>query len=269
MDYLTLYGAHPLDYVRTCAKAGCAHVAFFLSALDFAGLPPGPPSLFDDAGLRRDVLACLDDHGMSIGLIDGFGIRKGVSALDYRPAFDVLGELGVDRINTAVSGEWEHAVDQATALVDIAAEHGVTVTVEAIPTFTVGSLPEALELLRRVGKPNFKLLIDTMHVSRSGGTSLMATLDPDLISYVQICDAPLSKPAGWTYLEEALHERKIPGEGELPLVQILKHLPPDVIVSMEIPMRSARQAGLSEMDHARLAADGARKVMQAARQASA
>jgi sugar phosphate isomerase/epimerase len=104
-----------------------------------------------------------------------------------------------------------------------------------------------------------------MHVSRAGDAAAVATIDPALIDYVQICDGPLATPSAEAYLEEALHERMVPGAGEMPLVEMLRHIRPDVVVSAEVPLRKLREAGMSDLDRARLVAAGARDVMRAAR----
>jgi sugar phosphate isomerase/epimerase len=268
MEYLTLYGAHPLDYVRTCARVGCAQVSFFTRSLDFEGLPPGPPSLFDDAQLRKDVISLVRDNGLTIGCIDGFGFHGDVSVRDHRPLLDVLGELGVTLINTTSNVEWGRTVDEISALVELATSYGLTVTAEAVATFSLGTLPKALELAAKVDRKNFKLTIDTMHVSRTGGAPLVGTMDPDLIGYVQICDGWISTPTiPGPYLQEALHERMVPGEGDYPLVEMMKSVPPGVIVSLEVPMRALRERGVSDVDRAAAAAAGTRKVMQAASEA--
>jgi sugar phosphate isomerase/epimerase len=95
-----------------------------------------------------------------------------------------------------------------------------------------------------VARPEFRLLIDTMHLVRTGsGAADIAALDPGMIGYVQLCDAPLvSKYA--TYMEEAMTERMVPGTGELPLLEILAALPHHLVISLEVPQRSLALAGV-------------------------
>jgi sugar phosphate isomerase/epimerase len=91
---------------------------------------------------------------------------------------------------------------------------------------------------------NFSLMIDAMHYFRLGNSlDELATLDPAMIGYVQLCDAPW-QPRFDTYMEEAFYERMVPGQGELPLVEFLRLIPSDVVVSLEIPMRSLAEQGL-------------------------
>lgn len=266
LEYLTLYGAHPLEFIRIAHETGYQHVSFLTGPLDYPGLPSGAPSLFEDARLRREVQASLRDRGMSISQVDGFVFRNGTMAQSYRPILDLLGALGVTQINTCSLSGWDQALEQTAALVEIASAYGLTVTVENIPGFTIGTLPAALELVRKIGKSNFKLVLDVMHVSRTGGVPLIGTFDPELIAYVQICDGLAPMPSLDAYMEEALHDRMAAGEGEFPLIEILKHIPRDVIVSAEVPMRRLRRTGVSDLQIARLNADCARKVLLAAQQ---
>jgi sugar phosphate isomerase/epimerase len=108
----------------------------------------------------------------------------------------------------------------------------------------IANLSAALAAVRYVGKPNFRILIDTMHFVRSGsGAADIAALDPNVIGYVQLCDAPLRSKHS-SYMEEALYERMVPGTGELPLLDILTALPEDVVIGLEVPQRSLAEAGV-------------------------
>jgi hypothetical protein len=60
-----------------------------------------------------------------------------------------------------------------------------------------------------------------------------------------------------------MFERRVPGDGEMPLEAILAHVRPDVIVSAEVPLRARREAGVSDLERARLVVDGTRRVLAA------
>jgi sugar phosphate isomerase/epimerase len=86
-------------------------------------------------------------------------------------------------------------------------------------------------------------MIDTMHVARSGATTAdLAALDPATVGHIQLCDVPRT-PVIPDYMEEAMWERGVPGEGELPLADMLSALPRGRIVGLEIPRRSEALAG--------------------------
>lgn len=266
LEYLTVYGSHPLETVKIAADIGCSHLSFFTQAVDFPGMPPHPPSLFDDPSLRKDVLAALGDHGLSIALIDGFGFASAEGAkFDLlRAQLDIICELGVDKVNTSSTLEWTATIDKVGTLADLCAEYGLMLTIEAIPTYTIGDLPSALAVIEQVNRANLKLLIDTMHIARTGGAELLARIDPALIGYVQICDGPAGMPSGEVYFDQALHQREVPGEGQLPLVEMMACVPEHIVASMEVPLRSLREQGISDAERARLSAAGSIKVLAAA-----
>ena len=100
-------------------------------------------------------------------------------------------------------------------LAENAAAVGIRTMIEFVPTFGIGDLPTALAALRHFGRSDTSLVIDIMHVARSGTQPAdLAALDPAMIGHIQLCDGPL-KPAGPDYGRECLYERLSPGEGEL------------------------------------------------------
>jgi len=265
LENLTLAGVSPLHFIRTAAEAGCRNIGLWpaLTESNPLGLPAF--SLTDDAPLRRKIVACLNDHGVSIALLDALFITPTESVEQYRPVFETFAELGVKRVNAvSVDPSWERTVDEMAALVTMAAEYNATVVVETCRLMTIGTLAQAMRLIETVALPNFKLLIDTMHVTRSGEAEALAAIDPNLIDYVQLCDGPLHSPSDEAYWDEALHERRVPGDGEMPLVKMLRTIRPEVIVSGEVPMRSLRAAGVSDLERSKMVVAGMRRVLEAA-----
>jgi sugar phosphate isomerase/epimerase len=81
------------------------------------------------------------------------------------------------------------------------------------------------------------VLVDALHLHR-GGTSpeRLRAIDPQLMPYLQLCDAP--GPAPTQVDDELMHEarygRLLPGDGELPLHELLEAIPPDAPLSVEV-----------------------------------
>jgi sugar phosphate isomerase/epimerase len=115
--------------------------------------------------------------------------------------------------------------------------------------------------MKHVAHANFKLLIDTMHFFRRGSDiNDLAAIDINAIGYVQLCDAPLTSTYS-SYMEEALHERMVPGEGELPLRELLARLPSDLIYSVEVPQRSLAEAGIQSRERVALSVNATRRLL--------
>lgn len=119
----------------------------------------------------------------------------------------------------------------------------------------------ALAARQYVGRSEFRLLIDTMHLVRSGsGAAELAAIDADHIGYAQLNDTTL-RPRMDNYMEEAMFERMVPGEGELPLHALLSALPGDTVLEIEVPRRSLALAGVSPIDRLRPCVEAARRLL--------
>jgi hypothetical protein len=150
LEYLTVIGCPALDYVRIAADIGCSHIAFHTRPLDFPGMPPPAPTIFEHKQLRKDVVAAIADHGLAVHLVDGFGFHDRDPRPDHRALLDMSAEIGATRISCGLAMELEPGIEQIARLADEAAPYGFTVLIEGIPTYTVGTLPEALHVVNTV-----------------------------------------------------------------------------------------------------------------------
>ncbi|OCB31775.1 xylose isomerase [Mycobacterium malmoense] len=259
---LSVFGLPPVELVNLAGDLGCRFVSAALQGMPL--VPLGYPrfSLIDDAGLRQAVLAAMDDRGVRISLGDGFLVLPGADVRALRGDLDVLAELGVPRINVvSLDPDVPRSFDQFAALTDLAAELGIQTLVEPVPGLTVGDLPTAIAAVEHVARPDFRLLIDTMHVVRSGSSAAdLAAIDPARIGYAQLNDTTL-RPRTENYMEEAMFERMVPGEGELPLRSILSVLPSDIVIELEVPRRQLALAGVSPIDRMRPCVEAARRLL--------
>jgi sugar phosphate isomerase/epimerase len=104
-------------------------------------------------------------------------------------------------------------------------------------------------------------MFDTMHFGRSAARiSDLAALDPQFIGYVQLCDAPRI-PVIEDYMEEAMFERMVPGEGELPLLDMLAALPRDRVIGLEVPLRREAEAGVGPHERLGRCVEAARNLL--------
>ncbi|OBG96024.1 xylose isomerase [Mycobacterium sp. E3251] len=259
---LSVFGLPPVELVNLAADLGCRYISAALQGMPL--LPLGYPrfSLKDDAGLRKTLLAAMHDRGVTISLGDGFLVAPGADTSAFCTDLDVLAKLGVPRINVvSLDPDLPRSFDQFAALTEIAAQRNIQTLIEPVPGLTVGDLPTALAALRHVGRPDFRLLIDTMHLVRSGsGAAALAAIDPAQVAYAQLNDTTL-RPRIENYMEEAMFERMVPGEGELPLRDILSVLPSDIVIEIEVPRRSLALSGVSPIDRLRPCVEAARRLL--------
>lgn len=262
LGMLSVFGLPPIEFVDLAAALGCRHISAAVQGMPLVPLGYPPFSLKDDAALRKDLLAAMDDRGVSISLGDGFLVLPAADVHALRPDLDVLAELAVPRIN-AVSLEPDHArtLDQFAKLTEFAAQRGIDTVVEPVPGLTIGDLAAGLAATEYVGRSEFRLLIDTMHLVRSGaGAADLAAIDPERIGYAQLNDTTL-RPRIDNYMEEAMFERMVPGEGELPLRDILSALPVDTVIEIEVPQRTLALAGVSPIERLRPCVEAARRLL--------
>lgn len=265
IENISVFGLPPVEFVNLAADLGCQCISTGLTSFDF-GVHDYPPfSLRDDLALRREMVAVMRDRGIAISLGEGLTIRPGISARDHEADLDIMCELGVEVVNTvSMDPDLSRTFDQFGIMAEMVAARGRKTTTELAPSLTVCDLPTALDAVRHVGRPDFTLLIDTMHVIRSGSTVAdVAALDPDLIGYIQLCDAPL-KPRFESYFEESMFERMVPGEGELGLSELLAVLPPDRVYSLELPLRSEAKAGIGPHQRLSKCVAAARRLLSEA-----
>lgn len=257
IENLTHMGMPPVDLVKLVAANGCTGISGALGPMPLAmfGYPDFHPypdwSLENDPALRREMKAAMADTGVRIELGEGFRVGADRDVADYAHGLDLMAELGAVRIN-AVSMEpsLERTYDQLALLADMVVTRGMMFTIEFAPMNTINNLASALAAIDHVGKGRARVLIDAMHLFRSGGgVADVAALDPDLIGYAQLCDVPLAAPDGVPYFQEATLARMVPGTGELPLAEWIAALPSDLPIGIEVPMIAALVASQPVADH--------------------
>jgi sugar phosphate isomerase/epimerase len=262
IELLSVFGMPPVEFVGLAAELGCQYISTGMTGFPLPQLGQQEFSLKDDPALRREILAAMDDTGVSIALGDGMLILPGADIADRASDLDILAELRVRRVNSvSLEPDRTRTFDQLAKLAELAAERGMETTTEPAPGTTVDNVTTALAALKYVDRSNFRLLIDTMHLVRSGfGAADIAALDPGSIGYAQLSDTTLS-PRSDNYMQEATFERLVPGDGELPLLDILKALPPEVVIGLEVPRLSLAEAGVSHLERVRPCVEAARGLL--------
>jgi sugar phosphate isomerase/epimerase len=205
---------------------------------------------FDAVGLWFDPEAWSDATTRNVAerLAD-----TGVTALDIEPVLfgwgrrgdhgeqmiEIAATLAVPHVLVASGGATAtETAERLTALSAHAAEVApeVVLVLEFLPIFSVATLAQAARIVRAIGAPNVGVLVDTLHLDRSG--SRLEDAGGVALPYLQLADAGPVRPADVTGLRvEALEGRLLPGEGVLPLVDVLRAIP-GVPVSVEL--RSSR-----------------------------
>lgn len=243
IDMQTVFGMPPVDHVKLAAELGCGHVSTGLAPVPWK-LERFPMWSLHDADTRREMIVAMRDLGITLSAVEGFAIRANAHVGDRAADLDVAAELGAKRVNSVcMEPDLARGLEQLAILAELAGQRALTLTLEFAPPHTINTLAGALSAVRAVGSPNIRLVIDAMHLFRSGGTIAdLVAIEPTLIGYAQFCDVPSTSKDG-NYYNEACFDRKCPGEGELPLDAFVRALPRDVPIGIEVPMLSEIRAG--------------------------
>jgi len=200
----------------------------------------------------REVRSRLDDTG-TIALdiepvIFGPDGDPGDALIDAAVAIGARYVLAASRVPATPA-----VIDRFGELCDRAALGGVTIVLEFLPIFAVSSLASALEVVRAAARPNSGVLVDTLHLARSGGSAAdLRSVDAALLPYLQLADAPATPADGSIggLVHEALHGRVLLGDGGLDIRSTLAVVP-EVPVSFELRSRALVDAHPDPVERAR------------------
>src|SRR5690606_35843826 len=123
-----------------------------------------------------------------------------------------------------------------------------------LPWSGIPNAAVALELVRRTGRANATVLVDTWHWFRGGADlAMLEALPGDRVGSLQINDAPRQAPDH--PMLESMVDRRMPGEGDIPLVDVLRTLAAiGVSAPLGVEVFHARHAEMDATDVARRAA---------------
>jgi sugar phosphate isomerase/epimerase len=245
-----------------CARdAGFSHVG-----LRLIPATPNEPSYetIGDTRVIRETLARLADTGIRVLDVEILRIKPETQAHDFLALLETAARLGARNALVADNDPDEaRFTDNFSALCDLAAPFGIAPCLETMPWTDAKSFAHGARIVGNVSRGNAGLLIDAIHFDRGGSVaSEIATVPAAWLRYFQICDAPAQRP---TTIEGLLHqaraERLLPGEGGLDLRGILRALPRDVPISLEIPQRELART-MPAVERARRALAATQRLLE-------
>ncbi|MFC0202956.1 sugar phosphate isomerase/epimerase family protein [Novosphingobium soli] len=216
-----------------------------------------------------EARAALARTGLPVLDVEVVWIRPETALDDHRRVLDIGAELGAANVLCVSSHPEEGAaVEQLAALCRHAEDSGMRVALEFGIFTEVKTLAQALRVLDRVAHPLGAVLIDPIHVDRSGTTlAEVAALDPALLPYAQFCDARAERPDASNFAEiiaDAVDLREQAGKGALPLAAMLQALPAAIPLSIELRSAALRAAFPEPEGRARAVLDATRRWLEQA-----
>jgi sugar phosphate isomerase/epimerase len=260
LAHFTVMDADPVALLRVGAAAG----------FDAVGLRIAPPFPSDrimpvigDAPLQRRIREAMRDTGLTVLDVEAFWIFPDTDVAAWRPALDLAVELGARHVLTVGNDPNRgRLAAKLASFCEDAAQRGLRVMLEFIPYSALRGLGDAADLLIEVRPANAGILVDAIHLSRSGGhPSDLARYDPSLFTYAHLCDVPAAPPPPEGLRDEARGGRLYPGEGGLWLDAFVTAFLPGTPMAVEAP-NASRNAALPPEDRARLAAGAARNLLR-------
>lgn len=266
----TVLQCSPLELVSIAADTGCDGVCVFVHvpANPGAGRPAFPRVT---RAMLPEMRARLRDTGIRVSNLEYFPLTADAALTDFRAALELGAELGGQRAVVHLHDtDEQRGIANLAGFTEMAAGYGLAVGLEFVG-LSAGcpSLARALQLVERAGQTNLGVGIDPLHLQRTGGTSGdLAGVDARLLSYAQLCDGPALADSALAldrerYVAEVF-DRLSPGEGVFPLTALLKNLPAELPLDVEVPALRLNGSDISPREHARSAVMGARQVLTAA-----
>lgn len=175
------WGGNFVPYTEKCARLGFDILEVACGAFDR-----------EDDRFFRELAAAAKANGLR--LTGGYGPRKehnlaGTDPAQVEAAFRFYADMfrkmelaGIDRLGGALYSYWpaqctpetdkaadtDRSVARMQRLADLAADHGITLCMEALNRFEgymINTADECLAYVRAVNRPNVKVMLDTFHMN--------------------------------------------------------------------------------------------------------
>ncbi|MNF53486.1 Xylose isomerase-like TIM barrel [compost metagenome] len=258
---LTVLELSPVDMVEVAARAGYSHVGLRLE--------PATPQekhfpLVGDADLRRQTAKRLRDTGIKVLDVEILRLKPETQVSDFEALLAVGAEFAASELLVAGNDPDEaRQTDNFAALCDLAGHYGLHPHLEFMPWTDAKDLLQAMRIVENAARENGCVLVDAFHFNRSGSNLQdLRRLPPSRTRYVQLCDVAGRRPDDMEeILRQARNERRFPGDGDCDLLGLLRTLPADLPLSLEIPTVRLLEQGVSALERAQLAIDKTRALL--------
>ena len=244
LAHLTLLDLSPPELIRVAGQAGFSSVGLRLIAVTES--TPGY-ALMDDPRMMRETLDAMHETGVTVNDIEFVRLTPEFDPEALDPFLAAGAELGAKYIVTApYDPDLARLTDNLAGFADRAAEFDLSPVLEFFPWTNVPDFRSALDIAAKTGNSAVGVLLDTLHFNRSGSDpDDISTADSGRLPFIHLCDAKVQPTYSQAeLLQTARSARLIPGEGEIPLSQILSRLPANIPIALEVP--SEQRDGANE-----------------------
>ncbi|MDA7419201.1 TIM barrel protein [Xenophilus arseniciresistens] len=246
--------AAPLEVLDAAAQAG-----FGAAGLRISGRQPGDP--WPGPGAAGDgfeqIRARAEALSVRISSICGYYLSAQTTPAHLLANVEAARRLGAPLIaQGCFEPDLARVADLLRGYAQAAAQAGVRIALEFMPMSSLRNIGEAQRVIAQSGAGNVGLLIDSLHLARSGaGAAEVRALDPACIFLTQLCDATARLDPSTSLLDEAMAGRMYLGDGGLDLAALVAALPAGAEIELETPV--VADAALPGPQRARRAAQKA------------
>lgn len=263
LAFLTVSDVTPVQAVSIAAESGYSQVGFRL-------LPSGKEGdypIMTDNRLLRETQAAIRDTGVRLADIEIIRIGEHFNVEDTLDFLDRGAQLDARHVLVAGDDPDEaRLTDNYGKFCQAAARFGMTADLEFMPWTQVPDIATAERIIDAVKQVNAGLLVDALHYHRSGGSpAQVKAITAEKLHYAQFCDAAAEfDPSTEGLIYIAREKRLNPGDGEIDLVSLLKALPENIVLSVEVPNLELAKTQ-SPLTRAKAALEGMQGVIAAAK----
>jgi sugar phosphate isomerase/epimerase len=223
----------PSQFVRHAAKAGFQSVGLRLHPAF-----PGAPyyELSQGSKAASEFRGLLDSEGMKVFDIEFFIIGADFDIASVEHIIAAAADIGAKRLSTCGDDvDRQRLIRNLTAFCQLAARYGMAVDLENMGWRAIDTFSKSVSLVRACGQDNAGALVDSIHFFRNGGN--INEINTDIVRHVQLCDVVGPAPKRHEdMMSEARSGRLAPGDGMLPLHQLLDKLAGSAAISVEVPL---------------------------------
>jgi len=222
----TLQDTAPIEYIEATAAAGYDGIG--LRVHRFARLPFHP--VVGDAALIRDMKSRIADGGLDVFDLYSFYLQPDTDRGEFCARDGALCPSFGAKYATVMGADedWPRQRDNFVRTCDLAAQFGLTCSLEFAVIRPLATLPQTVRLITEA-KREAVICVDPLHLARSGGSPAdVKALDAKYFPYAQISDGILDpgEPIRRCSASSGSARRRDAGDGTLPLRELLAALPP-------------------------------------------
>lgn len=237
LSYLTLPHLLPPDFVSVAHESGYQGISVRL-------MPASPPEekqlpMFGSSPLLAETIARLDDTGLYIHDIEVLRMGETVDIEALERVMETAVRLRARNLDVIAEDPVEERLAENLARVAaLTASYGVRTCLESMVYMATKTMKQAARVIALSGRDDIGVVVDSLHLDRAGDAPRdVCRLAPGQIACVQLCDAGPRPDVKDTpaLIHESRENRMVPGEGSLPLRELLRLAPSSVPVSLEVP----------------------------------